>query len=68
MVKAPLACTIDASASCGTPWPIWGKEAEALNRTLTIPVLSMIAFSLILGLLSWPRQRVAERADVAPRS
>lgn len=28
-----------------------------LNTVLTIPVLSMIAFTLIIGLLSWRRNR-----------
>lgn len=55
VVPSLKACTVDASASCGTPWPVWGKENEALNKTLTIPLMSMVAFSLISGLLSWPR-------------
>lgn len=47
-------CTIDPAASCGTPWPIWGM-GSSLNTVLTIPVLSMIAFTLIIVLLSWKR-------------
>lgn len=59
------ACTADPSASCGTPWPVWGMNNEALNRALSIPVQSMIAFGLIGALLAWPRQQ-AERVAVAP--
>ena len=41
---------------CNTPWPIWGAGAlSGLNPILTIPVLSMIAFTLIIALLSWRR-------------
>lgn len=52
------ACTMDMSASCGTPWPIWGTSdfAKELNNIITIPVLSMIAFIMIIALLSWPKQ------------
>ena len=49
------ACTTNPAASCGTPWPVWGVGNDALNTTITIPVLSMIAFTLIIALLSWRR-------------
>ncbi|WP_309571513.1 disulfide bond formation protein B [Deinococcus sp.] len=49
-------CTADPSASCGTPWPVWGANSP-LNTVITIPVLAMIAFTLIIGLLSWRRSR-----------
>lgn len=65
VVPTIKACSANASASCSTPWEVWGKGQDALNRTLTIPVLSMVAFTLILALLSWPRQRAAVREDVA---
>lgn len=55
-------CTIDPSAQCGTPWPVWGMESP-LNTVLTIPVLSMIAFTLILALLSWRREAPATQAS-----
>ncbi|PTA69175.1 disulfide bond formation protein B [Deinococcus arcticus] len=55
VVRAPLACTINPAASCGTPWPVWGLGSP-LNTVLTIPVLSMIAFALIIALLSWKRE------------
>lgn len=61
LVEAPKMCTADASASCGTPWPVWGMESP-LNTILSIPMLSMIAFSLIVALLSWKREPVVARA------
>ncbi|ADY25660.1 disulfide bond formation protein DsbB [Deinococcus proteolyticus MRP] len=61
-------CSIDAGQEpCTTIWPLWstlfGEGASALNSILTIPVLSMIAFSLILALLAWPRMRPEEQAQ-----
>ena len=49
------ACTTDPSASCGTPWEVWGKDSS-LNTIITIPVLSLVAFALIIALLSWRRE------------
>ncbi|MFC5849940.1 disulfide bond formation protein B [Deinococcus petrolearius] len=49
------ACTTNPAASCSTPWPVWGVGNDALNTTITIPVLSMIAFTLIIALLGWRR-------------
>ena len=60
LVPAPKACVVNAAAACDIPWPIWGEHRDALNRTLTIPVLSMVAFTAILALLSWPRAAVRE--------
>lgn len=54
LVPTIKGCTTDPSASCGIPWPIWGKDSP-LNEIVTIPVLSMIAFTLIIALLSWKR-------------
>ena len=65
IVPTIKACTINAGAACNTPWEVWGKGQDALNRTLTIPVLSMIAFSTILALLSWPRSRAAVHEGVS---
>ncbi|GGL05704.1 disulfide bond formation protein B [Deinococcus radiotolerans] len=56
VVPTLRACTADPSASCGTPWPVWGMNSP-LNTVITIPVLSMIAFTLIIALLSWRRTR-----------
>lgn len=55
-VTPPKSCTVNASAACDTPWPVWGNNSP-LNTILTIPVLSMIAFTLIIALLSWPRSQ-----------
>lgn len=60
VVPTIRACTTDPASSCGIPWPIWGSGTEGLarlNTVVTIPVLSMIAFTLIIGLLSWRRER-----------
>lgn len=56
------ACGIDPSASCGTPWPIWGLHSP-LNTIITIPVLSSIAFSIIIALFTWnyPKPSIATR-------
>lgn len=53
------ACTADpGTVACNVPWPLWGGGALAgLNTVITIPVLSMTAFTLILALLSWRRSR-----------
>ncbi|MFC4425633.1 disulfide bond formation protein B [Deinococcus navajonensis] len=52
------ACAPDpTTVSCNIPWPLWGSGALAgLNPVLTIPVLSLIAFTLIIALLSWRRE------------
>ncbi|WP_034384458.1 disulfide bond formation protein B [Deinococcus sp. YIM 77859] len=58
LVPTLRACTVDPASSCGIPWPIWGTGSLApLNTVITIPVLSMVAFTLIIGLLSWRRER-----------
>lgn len=58
VVPTLKACGIDPSASCGTPWEVWGNAGFALtlNKVLSIPMLSMIAFALIIALLSWKRE------------
>lgn len=60
-------CSIEAGAvPCDTMWPLWsqtfGDGASALNSILTIPVLSMLAFTLILALLAWPRHHAPQEA------
>lgn len=55
VVPTLRACSADPSASCGIPWPIWGADSP-LNAIISIPVLSMIAFGLIIGLLGWRRK------------
>lgn len=56
VVPVLRACTTDPSSSCGTPWPVWGVGSP-LNTVITIPVLAMIAFTLIIVLLGWRRNR-----------
>ncbi|MFC6591232.1 disulfide bond formation protein B [Deinococcus lacus] len=60
-------CSVEAGAvSCTTPWPLWGAGALApLNSILTIPVLSMLAFTAILALLAWRRPAATGEAQVA---
>ncbi len=56
-LKACSALVDPTVVPCNTPWPIWGAGAlSGLNPVLTIPVLSMIAFTLIIALLSWRRR------------
>lgn len=45
------------TAGCDVQWPLWGGPLANLNSVLTIPVLALIAFTLILALLSWGRKR-----------
>lgn len=59
LVPTLKGCTVDPSASCGTPWDVWGNES--LNKIITIPVLSMVAFALIIALLSWKRETTVLR-------
>lgn len=54
-------CTV--GVPCSTLWPVWGENA-ALNKALSVPVLSMIAFGLILALLAWPRRQTASDATL----
>ncbi|MFD2608360.1 disulfide bond formation protein B [Deinococcus taklimakanensis] len=60
VVETIKACSPSSGAvSCTTPWPVWGSGALAsLNTILTIPALSLIAFTLIIALLAWKRPRV----------
>ena len=45
------------TAGCDVQWPVWGGSLANLNSILTIPVLALIAFTLVIGLLSWGRGR-----------
>lgn len=66
VIPVPPICDPNSGAvSCTTPWPVWGSGAlSGLNTILTIPALSLIAFTLILGLLAWKRE--ARPAAAAP--
>ncbi|MDL2345713.1 disulfide bond formation protein B [Deinococcus sp. MIMF12] len=50
-------CSANNAVPCDVPWPVWGGPLAGLNSVLTIPVLSMIAFTLIIGLLAWRREK-----------
>ncbi|GBF04376.1 disulfide bond formation protein DsbB [Deinococcus aerius] len=50
-------CNARNAVPCDVHWPVWGGPLANLNSVLTIPVLALIAFTLILGLLSWGRKR-----------
>lgn len=54
------ACTADATTvACNIPWPAWGSGSLApLNTVITIPVMSMIAFTLVIALLAWRRHKL----------
>ena len=63
-VPVSRACSIDAGEEpCTTLWPLWsqtlGQNFSALNSIFTIPALALIAFTLIILLLAWPRERHA---------
>ncbi|EYB67766.1 disulfide bond formation protein DsbB [Deinococcus phoenicis] len=45
------------TAGCDVKWPVWGGALSNLNSVLTIPVLSLLAFTLILALLGWGREK-----------
>ncbi|GAA5503320.1 disulfide formation protein [Deinococcus xinjiangensis] len=65
-VPAPKACSIDPASACSNIWAVWGSN-DTLNRALSIPMLSMIAFTLIALLLSWKREAVVKEVEVAAR-
>lgn len=54
VIKSLKACT--AGVPCDAKWPIFGDANVAISNIVTIPLLALIAFSLILGLLAWRRQ------------
>ncbi len=43
------------TVGCDAKWPIFGDNLTALSNVVTIPVLALIAFSALIGLLSWRR-------------
>ncbi|WP_345468041.1 disulfide bond formation protein B [Deinococcus carri] len=50
-------CSARNAVPCDVHWPVWGGGLAGLNSILTIPVLSLIAFTLVIGLLAWGRER-----------
>jgi disulfide bond formation protein DsbB len=58
-LKACSALADPTVVPCNTPWPVWGAGTlSGLNGILTIPVLSLTAFTVIIALLSWRRPRL----------
>jgi len=59
VIRTLKVCSVgQTTAGCDVQWPVWGSGALAgLNSVLTIPVLALIAFTLILGLLAWGREK-----------
>lgn len=43
------------TAGCDAKWPIFGDTLTNLSNVVTIPVLALIAFTLVIGFLSWRR-------------
>ena len=43
------------TAGCDAKWPIFGDSLTSVSNVITIPLLALIAFTLIIGLLSWRR-------------
>lgn len=56
VVQSIKACTAGPiGTGCDAKWPIFGSNLSNVSDVITIPLLSLVAFSLIIGLLSWPR-------------
>jgi disulfide bond formation protein DsbB len=43
------------TVGCDAKWPIFGDSLTGVSDVITIPLLALIAFTLIIGLLSWRR-------------
>ncbi|WP_420596465.1 disulfide bond formation protein B [Deinococcus sp.] len=58
VVQSLKACTTGPiGTGCDAKWPWLGSSGQAISNVITVPVLSLIAFTLIIGLLSWSRAR-----------
>jgi disulfide bond formation protein DsbB len=57
VVQTLKACTAGPiGTGCDAKWPWLGTgSGQAISNVVTIPVLSMVAFTLIIALLSWKR-------------
>ena len=51
------ACSTNPAEGCGVHWPIFGAGNEQISNIISIPVLSFVAFTVILLLLLWPVRR-----------
>ena len=57
VIKTLKICSVgQTAAGCDVKWPIFGDSLTGLSNVVTIPVLSLIAFSAVIALLSWRRQ------------
>lgn len=54
VVPGLKACSVNPAEGCGVPWPIFGPGLTNVSNVITIPVLSLVAFTLVLALLLWP--------------
>ncbi|MFC4453247.1 disulfide bond formation protein B [Deinococcus sonorensis] len=45
------------TVGCDAKWPIFGDTLTSLSDVITIPVLSLTAFTVIIALLAWGRGR-----------
>ncbi|GGJ62210.1 disulfide bond formation protein B [Deinococcus aquiradiocola] len=43
------------TVGCDAKWPVFGDSLTGLSNVVTIPVLAMVAFTLVIALLSWRR-------------
>ena len=58
VVQTIKACTAGPiGTGCDARWPIFGANFTSLSNVITIPLLSLSAFTLIIGLLSWSRRQ-----------
>ncbi|WP_216317589.1 disulfide bond formation protein B [Deinococcus aestuarii] len=57
VIETLRVCSAASSVPCNVHWPVWSGPLANLNSVLTIPALALIAFTLIIGLLSWGRAR-----------
>ncbi|ULH15923.1 disulfide bond formation protein B [Deinococcus sp. KNUC1210] len=59
VIKTLKICSVgQTQAGCDVKWPIFGDSLTGLSNVVTIPLLSLIAFSIVIALLSWRRQLV----------
>lgn len=55
VIQTLKAC--QAGIPCDAKWPIFGEANMNISNFVTIPLLSLIAFSFIIGLLAWKREQ-----------
>ncbi|WP_425147391.1 disulfide bond formation protein B [Deinococcus sp.] len=57
LIKTLKLCSVgQTSAGCDVKWPIFGDSLASVSNVVTIPLLSLIAFSVVIALLSWRRR------------